>query len=201
MPSSIYTAWSVIAGEQPTTAKWNVLGSNDGSFNTGVGMNDGVIISRHLAAGITVSNVAYNPYKFKCYPSAVTSMASSTWTKVAINTAVFDTSSNFNLSTNRFVVPITGFYCLCAQVAITQSGSTSGQQQAAMYKNGSLFILASTTPASGSGSSIGRPNICIFDKFTAGDYIELYGYCGEAGRAVDGGTTVTYMSGFLVSAT
>ncbi len=29
-----YSAWSVTAGEQPTTAYWNILGSNDAAFNT-----------------------------------------------------------------------------------------------------------------------------------------------------------------------
>lgn len=29
-----YAAWSVTAGEQPTTAYWNILGSNDAAFNT-----------------------------------------------------------------------------------------------------------------------------------------------------------------------
>ncbi len=29
-----YSAWSVTAGEQPTTSYWNILGSNDAAFNT-----------------------------------------------------------------------------------------------------------------------------------------------------------------------
>jgi hypothetical protein len=33
-----YAAWSVIAGEQPTTSKWNILGTNDASFNDGSGL-------------------------------------------------------------------------------------------------------------------------------------------------------------------
>lgn len=33
-----YSSWSVIAGEQPTTAKWNILGTNDSSFNDGSGL-------------------------------------------------------------------------------------------------------------------------------------------------------------------
>jgi hypothetical protein len=51
MPSSGYVLWSVTAGEQPTTAKWNLLGSNDASFNAGNGLNDSVIVARHLANG------------------------------------------------------------------------------------------------------------------------------------------------------
>lgn len=36
-----YAAWSVVADEQPTTAKWNILGTNDSSFNDGSGFATG----------------------------------------------------------------------------------------------------------------------------------------------------------------
>lgn len=49
MPSSGYAAWSVVADEQPTAAKWNILGSNDASFNNGNGFEDSIIIARHIA--------------------------------------------------------------------------------------------------------------------------------------------------------
>lgn len=29
-----YQSWSVVFGEQPSAAKWNILGTNDASFNT-----------------------------------------------------------------------------------------------------------------------------------------------------------------------
>ena len=49
MPSSGYTAITFVANEQPTTAKWNLIGSNDASFNTGNGFNDDIILARHVA--------------------------------------------------------------------------------------------------------------------------------------------------------
>lgn len=58
MASSGYTPWSVTAGEVPTTAYWNILGSNDASFNSGTGINDSAIITRHIAAH-NVSNITY----------------------------------------------------------------------------------------------------------------------------------------------
>jgi hypothetical protein len=57
MPSSGYTAISFTAGEQPTTAKWNLVGSNDASFNTGNGFNDGIIIPRHFASNAVNQSV------------------------------------------------------------------------------------------------------------------------------------------------
>lgn len=44
-----YTAWSVVFGEQPSASKWNILGTNDASFNDGTGIADDAIIARHIA--------------------------------------------------------------------------------------------------------------------------------------------------------
>lgn len=44
-----YQSWSVVFGEQPSAAKWNILGSNDASFNDGTGIADGAITSPKLA--------------------------------------------------------------------------------------------------------------------------------------------------------
>jgi hypothetical protein len=60
MASSGYTLWSVVAGEQPTTAKWNILGNNDASFNSGVGFNDGVIGTRLMKPNYAQSTVNNN---------------------------------------------------------------------------------------------------------------------------------------------
>lgn len=35
-----YNAWSVIFGEQPSAAKWNILGANDAAFADGTGILD-----------------------------------------------------------------------------------------------------------------------------------------------------------------
>lgn len=33
-----YASWSVVFGEQPSAAKWNILGTNDAAFNNGTGI-------------------------------------------------------------------------------------------------------------------------------------------------------------------
>ena len=43
-----YVAWSVTFGEQPTAAKWNILGTNDASFNDGTGIGTSAIDSDNL---------------------------------------------------------------------------------------------------------------------------------------------------------
>ena len=71
MSSSGYIPWAVTAGEVPTTAYWNILGSNDASFNSGTGFNDGAVAARHLSSSaflavypvgaIYISTVNTNP--------------------------------------------------------------------------------------------------------------------------------------------
>lgn len=45
-----YVAFSVVFGEQPSAAKWNILGTNDSSFNDGTGIGAGAILPNHLKA-------------------------------------------------------------------------------------------------------------------------------------------------------
>ena len=46
-----YQIWSVVADEQPTAAKWNILGTNDASFNDGTGI--GAVIGALLTMRFT----------------------------------------------------------------------------------------------------------------------------------------------------
>lgn len=55
-----YASWSVVFGEQPSAAKWNILGTNDASFNDGTGIDNGTINFRQLAAGAVVQVVSTN---------------------------------------------------------------------------------------------------------------------------------------------
>jgi hypothetical protein len=40
-----------VFGEQPSAAKWNILGTNDASFNDGTGIADGAVTPEKLLAG------------------------------------------------------------------------------------------------------------------------------------------------------
>lgn len=44
-----YASWSVVFGEQPSAAKWNILGTNDASFHDATGIDVDVLHwSQHL---------------------------------------------------------------------------------------------------------------------------------------------------------
>lgn len=54
-----YQSWSVVFGEQPSAAKWNILGTNDASFNDGTGIGTNAITTTKIAnAQITASKLA-----------------------------------------------------------------------------------------------------------------------------------------------
>lgn len=44
-----YASWSVTFGEQPSAAKWNILGTNDASFNDGTGIGTNAIAAASLS--------------------------------------------------------------------------------------------------------------------------------------------------------
>lgn len=46
-----YASWSVVFGEQPSAAKWNILGTNDASFNNGTGIAASAITPEKLLTG------------------------------------------------------------------------------------------------------------------------------------------------------
>lgn len=56
-----YTASSFSAGQQPTTAQWNVLWANDASFNDGTGIGVGAITPEKLLTG---SGTSWTPQSF-----------------------------------------------------------------------------------------------------------------------------------------
>ena len=57
-----YQSWSVVFGEQPSAAKWNILGTNDASFNDGTGIASGAITYAKVATGFPVqmTSVGYS---------------------------------------------------------------------------------------------------------------------------------------------
>lgn len=50
-----YASWSVVFGEQPSAAKWNILGTNDASFNDGTGIAASAITPEKLLTGTGTS--------------------------------------------------------------------------------------------------------------------------------------------------
>lgn len=52
-----YTSWSVVFGEQPSAAKWNILGTNDAYFDTSITTLNGLIGS--VGTDTVLNNIPY----------------------------------------------------------------------------------------------------------------------------------------------
>jgi len=182
-----YAAWSVSFGEQPSTAKWNILGTNDASFNNGTGIANMALSTTSIS----------NPYKFSAYRSAAYSTVSSTYTALPFDAEYFDSNSNFDSTTNkgRYTVPVNGFYYFNANYQVS---NPAGYVYSKFYKNGAVISIGQSNYYS-TAQSVGSSATALL-QLTAGDYIEYYYYV-DGVKTMDVATGSTRFSGFLVSHT
>ena len=156
----------------------------DGTLRVGVGNADSPTeVGRFNANG-------YKPAvapAFRAKPSSNQTISASTFTKVLLQTEIFDTNNNFDNSTNyRFQPTVAGYYQVNSQIHY----ATNGQQLVAVYKNGSYdnWGTYSVNAYGVSGSSLIYLN-------GSTDYLELYAY-SSGGYSVNSG--LTFLSAHLI---
>jgi len=172
-----YASWSVVYGEQPSAAKWNILGSNDASFNDGTGIGAGVITSESLNATIA------------CRAYQVTAQAINTTTaKITLSAENYDTGGDFDTTNYRFTAPVTGYYQVNASIRAVNIGD-GNPINALIYVNGAEFSRATSMGSSASSD----PSATISDLVyvVAGQYIELY---ANTASSVNTNENLTFMS-------
>lgn len=123
---------------------------------------------------------------FSAYGSALQSVATATYTKIAFNTKEFDTNTNYDAVTNyRFTPTVAGYY----QVnAIASFAAGVGVGYVAIYKNGSAFKTVGDTL--NATSTVSFPNSALINFNGSTDYIEVFVYqttgsnlnCGSASQ-------------------
>jgi hypothetical protein len=199
MSSSGYTAQTFIAGEVPTTTIWNLLWSNDASFNSGNGFNDGIITSRHLAAGISVANVAQNPYKFNAYRGSVLTLPSDSI--CVFDTELFDTGNNYNNATGVFTAPVAGFYFFSTQIGWNINGNANTAFGQYLFKNGTTNIAVTDPVNMYNGSFTIESPTTVITQLAANDTIAVRGVSTGGGVGVGASQSTTFFCGFLLSAT
>lgn len=184
-----YASWSVVFGEQPSAAKWNILGTNDASFNDGTGIFG---LYKNLLA------VDSNPYKFRVYRNAALNTTSGSGTVLPFDTENFDTNNNVDTTTNkgRYTAPVAGFYQFSAAYTLT---SSAGFVIIYLYKNGSQYAQGTNwLLTSASGASAIYSGIV---QSAANDYWEIAYYVDGVRAFNVGATAGAYFSGHLVSRT
>lgn len=192
-----YSADSFVADEQPTTAKWNKLWSNDAAFNDGTGIANNAITASHIS-GISKANLTtdYNPYKFGAWRNAAQNTAAGS-VVVVYDTELFDTNNNYDTFNGRYTAPVDGFYAFGGNQIV--SHGANGATYNNILKNGAEIKRFHEEPsvASGNWTTSGA----TFLQLVATDYVQL-AYTTDAVRGfVTGNSAYTSGWGFLVSKT
>ena len=183
-----YAAWSVVFGEQPSAAKWNILGTNDSSFNDSTGIN----LQYNNLSGFS------NPYQFSAYRNAAINTGSNAFAKIIFDTELYDTNNNF--ATGTYTIPVSGFYHFEWGGQVTSTGASQAIITS-LYKNGTEIrrgsrVISSATSQVMGGSGGGDLQV------TAGDTMEVWGY-GTVTLAFEltGASADPYFMGRLISRT
>ncbi len=171
--------------------------SNTGTV-FGVGITTGKISTANsvlpasLATGIQTTKFS-NPYKFSVYRNSALSVTANQYTLVPFDTVEFDSGSNYNTSTGKFTVALSGFYLLSFVV-----GTTIGDVDnvGAIYKNGSIYRWGQESK----GGGVGGTFLC---QANAGDFFQVYVFCNPSSSITGVGSSPqkSWFTGFLVSIT
>ena len=122
--------------------------------------------------------------------SSTQTIATGTWTKLALATELYDKNNDFDASTNyRFTVPVDGIYLICFNAMF---GLTAGNDAGvAIHVNGSERFRIIDQPGR-SGAHWGC-NTTAMEDLDATDYIEFYAVHTEGGDdTVTGSKEYTY---------
>lgn len=157
-----YQAWSVVFGEQPSASKWNILGTNDASFNDGSGIADDTIDSRHyIAASIDTEH-----YSDKSVTAAKIglgigflatfsqSINDGTYTTMQ-GSEVHDYGGVYNAGTYVFTAPYKGIYLITSNYYVSNIGD--GKQvlgQIVTSAHGSIILSRDYSPSVGADPSV-----------------------------------------------
>jgi hypothetical protein len=135
-------------------------------------------------------NISGNGPSFMAYGSVTTSVSNQTNTKITLDVEEYDTNSNFTSS--RFTPTIAGYYQITGSVYASTPLQTL---RAFVFKNGTQY--RGGPHISGGNTQFQMDvNALVYLNGTT-DYIELYAFHNNGGTSNIGGSTDTYMCGFL----
>ena len=135
-----------------------------------------------IPSGATITNSgtannfggANSPF-FKATTNTVTTLPNTTWTKVILNVAEYDTSSTYNTSSYRFTPGVAGYYSLTAAILLPISNDHD-EFLVGIRKNG-----AEMDNISGSFFNSESRLITTIDLADNNDYYEVFAYHNKGG--------------------
>ena len=126
-------------------------------------------------------------------------ITTATSSKVTFDSAEFDTTSDVDLTNNKVVPSVEGYYLISFNFRL--SGITDGGQTISyIYKNGSQFKRGSQFNNGAAAGIEGNSSHLIYFNGST-DYLEVYVYQNTgANKTLTSGSTYTTLSGFLARA-
>lgn len=185
------------------------IGINGTGSITGItagGLPDGVVIADDIASGAVTqtklaSGVAGNGPAFYAYPSTNQNVVNNTFTKVTLDSELFDTANNFNTSTNRFTPNVAGYYQINCRLSFLNTANMT-DCFASLYKNGSEYARLGGAATGGTASVSSPSGSTIVYMNGSTDYLELYAYQSNAASSTVQtnafGSPSTHLTGVLV---
>ena len=152
--------------------------------------DSGTVTQGMIASGVTGTGPA-----FSAYMSSDQSVATATFTKLAINAEEFDSNGNYDTSLYRFTPNVEGHY----QVNFQACGQTitSGQFLISIFQNGSEIEGVRLGQVNGQGDTILSGSTVIYCNGTT-DYLDFYVYQNTgANKNILGQYRYTRASAFL----
>jgi len=157
------------------TLKVGTITTSSGSGTITLGQSGETV---DMANGsITLSSDMKATPAFEAYVGTiVTGLSSGTWTKVAANTEIYDTDSNYDTSNYRFTPTTAGKYLVYVNTCI---GSASDYQMYgafnAIYKNGSAIRMHNDNFNPSYDHNEASPFLSsVVDMNGSSDYLEAY---------------------------
>lgn len=162
----------------------------------GLTIKDGALATANSCPIAMISN----PYKFRVSKSSnQTGITSSTYTTVDYDQESYDTNNNFNLTTNQYTVPVTGYYHLDALVKVE---GTNVSVIGAQILGGAAGTTVITKNINMQSAGADASKMLSDTKYLAKDEllsVQVYGTVSGGTVTVIGSATEGYFAGYLVS--
>jgi hypothetical protein len=155
--------------------------------------SNGLAVTVPAVAGTMM--VSGNMPAFKAYLNVNQSLTTTTFTKVTLNTKVFDTNNNFDSTTNyRFTPTVAGYYKISGNISIAASTGAT-RVLVLIYKNGAAVAQCDGYPLTGGGGSTISVDVQMNGST---DYLELYAYVTATSPILYGlNESLCFMSGSM----
>ena len=192
-----------LSGDSSGTGTFTIASPNSNSnFTLTLPSADGTLVTNaagSVSQAMLASGVAGTGPACSVTLSSPQSISSGVYTKIGLNSELFDTNNNFNTSNNRFLPTVAGYYQISAQVSISV-GSVVGTVALQVQKNGSSILEAFQTIANVGNAYMPAGNKLVYMNGTT-DYLEFFAFqnSGVSCNAA-AGESVTFFSAALVRA-